>query len=232
VSLEIKTDGEFAQETPSHRREPQVDGNARCGESLCPERDLVDAPEDVTWSDVRGDNLQEQLLPEDLGKPFYMTREARSDLPPLTDETRDRLKELGVSDETIDAMANDAEGQIYLNANLEPSQVNGKEVLIRTDIDPDQVDAKGDTNLQRMQNGKAPLDKDGNPIELHHIGQKQDSALAELTPAQHRGNGNDCVLHDKNKESEIDRANFDKERQAHWKARAEQIVQDRQGESE
>lgn len=173
----------------------------------------------------------DRLLQQDLNKPLYFTMEERMELPPLTDETRGKLREMGISDETIDAMGSEAEAQIYLAAGLEPTQVNGKEVLIQPDIDPDQVDAKGFTNLERMQQGKAPLDKHGNPIELHHIGQKQDSALAELTPSQHRGNGNDCVLHDKYKESEIRRPDFDKERSAHWKARAEEIINARQGDA-
>lgn len=185
---------------------------------------------DIPRPERAAESREDRLLPEDLVKPVYLTREARKDLPPVTEATRDALKDLGVSDETIDAICNDAEARIYLDAGLEPTQVNGKEVLVRTDIDPDQVDLDGDTNMERMRKGKAPLGEDGRPIELHHIGQKQDSALAELTRAEHREGGNDGVLHDKYKETEIDRVDFDKERQAHWKARAEQISQSRQGE--
>ena len=36
---------------------------------------------------------------------------------------------------------------------------------------------------------------------------------------QHRGTGNDTILHDKSKESEIDRNEFGKERRDHWKDR-------------
>ena len=50
-----------------------------------------------------------------------------------------------------------------------------------------------------------------------------DSPLAELTRDEHRGKGNDTVLHNKQKESEINREDFAKERAEHWKARAEQI---------
>lgn len=76
-----------------------------------------------------------------------------------------------------------------------------------------------------MKMGLAPITVEGQKIELHHIGQKPDSPLAELTPAEHRGNGNDNVLHNKLKESEIIREDFDKERQEYWKARAEQVDQ-------
>ena len=71
-----------------------------------------------------------------------------------------------------------------------------------------------------MEQGLPPLNKDGEPIELHHIGQKANGPLAELTQDEHRGKGNDGILHDKNKETEIDREEFRKERNVHWKERS------------
>lgn len=118
--------------------------------------------------------------------------------------------------------ASDAEVAIYKDARLELKEINGREVLQRTDIDYDAVDAFGQTNLERMAEGKAPL-VDGKPIELHHIGQKMESPLAELTRMEHRGPGNDTILHDKLKESEINRTQFNAEKEAHWKTRAAQI---------
>lgn len=118
--------------------------------------------------------------------------------------------------------ASDAEVAIYKNAGLELKEINGREVLQRTDIDYDAVDAFGQTNLERMAEGKAPL-VDGKPIELHHIGQKMESPLAELTRNEHRGPGNDTILHDKLKDSEINRTQFNAEKEAHWKTRAAQI---------
>ncbi|MFM0741588.1 HNH/ENDO VII family nuclease [Paraburkholderia xenovorans] len=159
----------------------------------------------------------------ELDKPLFLTQENRLELPSLKDETREKLKNDGFPESILDSIGSEAEGQIYGNANLEATKVNGKDALIRTDIDYDKVDLFGMTNLERMQDGRAPLDASGRPIELHHIGQKQDSPLAELTCAEHRGNGNDNVLHNKLKESEINREDFGKERQEYWKARAEQI---------
>lgn len=159
----------------------------------------------------------------ELDKPIFLTQENRLDLPSLSDDTREKLKDDLFPESVLDAIGSEAEAQIYDNANLEPTVVNGKDALIRTDIDYDQVDLFGMTNLDRMKDGKAPLDTNGRPIELHHIGQKQDSPLAELSFTEHRGNGNDNVLHNKMKESEINREDFGKERQEYWKARAEKI---------
>ena len=74
-----------------------------------------------------------------------------------------------------------------------------------------------------LLSGKWNLDdwKSGEEIELHHIGQKPDNPLAELTLKEHRGIGNDGILHDKTKETEINRIEFAKERRDHWKGRIE-----------
>ncbi|MGL5621520.1 HNH/ENDO VII family nuclease [Cetobacterium sp.] len=114
------------------------------------------------------------------------------------------------------------EKEIYENANLEKSEVNGRECYQRTDLNYDEIDSNGFTNKERMERGMAPL-KDGKPIELHHIGQKMDSPLAELTVQEHRGQGNDTILHDKKIDSQIDRREFKKEKENYWKARAAQI---------
>ena len=163
------------------------------------------------------------LVVAELDRPIVLTQGTRLQLPEMSPETRERLELSGVPEKVLDAIGSEAEAKIYEGANLEPAKINGKEALIRIDINYDQKDAMGTTNLDRMKAGRAPLDADGKPIELHHIGQKQDSPLAELTSVQHRGNGNDNVLHNKQKESEINREDFDKERKCYWKARAEQI---------
>ncbi|MGH4120959.1 HNH/ENDO VII family nuclease [Clostridium sp.] len=134
-------------------------------------------------------------------------------------------KEYKTIDEALEN-ASDAEKTIYGDAELKKGEVNGRESLQRSDINYDEKDEFGRTNLERMEQGLAPL-KDGKPIELHHIGQDMDSPLAELTKDEHMRNGNDTILHDKQKESDIDRGEFKKEKEEYWKARAEQIRDER-----
>lgn len=168
------------------------------------------------------------IIIAELDRPIVLTQDNRLELPPISAENRERLKDMGIPTSVLDAMGSEAEARIYEDANLEPAVVNGRDVLIRTDIDYEQEDIDGNTNLERMKMGKAPLDATGKPIELHHIGQQQDSPLAELTCREHSANGNDNVLHNKQKESEINREDFSKERKEHWKARAEQVETQRQ----
>lgn len=141
----------------------------------------------------------------------------------LTAEEKAKIKEeTGWSDEVIDAIGSWEEYEVYKKAGLKEVEINGKKVLIRSDIDWNQKDEKGRTNAERIKQGLAPLDKNGNAIELHHIGQHADSPLAELTFEEHRGGGNDTILHDKTKETEThgEGNTWDRERQEHWKERS------------
>jgi hypothetical protein len=142
----------------------------------------------------------------------------------LTEDEKKEIKEAHPDwpDKIIDAIGSWEEYEIYDRAGLKYSEINGKPCLIRSDIDMNQKDEFGRTNKERMEQGLAPLDKNGKPIELHHIGQKPDSPLAELTQEEHRGRGNDTILHDKTKPSEIDRGEFQKEKEDHWETRAGQ----------
>lgn len=140
----------------------------------------------------------------------------------LTQEEKDYVKrETGWSDEIVDALGSMAEYEIYKKAGLVEAEINGKKCLIRTDIDWEQKDAFGSTNRERVAEGYAPLDKEGQPIQLHHIGQHKDSPLAELTFKEHRTGGNDSILHDKKKETEVHGTgnNWDNDRKEHWKNR-------------
>lgn len=158
-----------------------------------------------------------------LDNSIALTQETRSELPPMSEQTRERLSDANWSEEVLDAIGSEAEASLYEEAGLEARDVAGNPALVRTDIDYEHVDFFGRTNLDRMTQGLSPLDKDNRPIELHHIGQTHDAPLAELTRDEHRGPGNDNILHNKRQESEIDRNDFARERADHWKARAADI---------
>jgi len=144
--------------------------------------------------------------------------------------------ETGWSSKIIDAIRTPAEAEVYKNAGLK--EVNGN--LERLDIDwnakipQDRIDRMrslyGDdvaakwsdkTNMDLIKEGKAPYGPDGEWVNLHHIGQKPDSPLAELTNTEHKTN--DSILHDKSKVSEIERPVFRTEKEAYWRNRFEEL---------
>jgi len=134
------------------------------------------------------------------------------------------------SDYISDYITTEKELKVYQNEDLVEGKVNDRPTLKDTSIDPNLSDGKGRTNLERMEKGLAPLDENGRPYNLHHIGQKADSPLAELKDNVHKEN--DAILHDKTQKTEIhnekSEVNWDKERSDHWKARAEEIKQERE----
>ena len=118
-----------------------------------------------------------------------------------------------------------AEIQVYQNANLSEGIVNDRLVLKTNEINPNLVDAMGRTNLERMGKGLSAIDETGNSFNLHHIGQKMNSPLAELKQSEH--NIYDNVLHDKTIKTEIHNDSneniWNGERKEHWKTRAIEI---------
>ena len=122
------------------------------------------------------------------------------------------------------------EALIYIKEGLKEKIIGGKRALIQPKINGnakncdawkwrgDYNDFKDWTNKDRAGEGYAPLDSNGDPIELHHIGQNPDSPLAELTHKAHHCDGNFKILHTF-EESKIDRIFFEQERSQYWQNR-------------
>lgn len=116
--------------------------------------------------------------------------------------------------------------EICKSAGLTAKMVNGKTALIRQ-IDLNYVDElTGKTNLQLMQEGYAPYDSNGQKYELHHLGQRNDSPLAILTRAEHRGKGNNSIWHilTDGFDNPAKQSGWKKIKQDFWKNYAEQAV--------
>lgn len=111
--------------------------------------------------------------------------------------------ETGWSDEIIDAIKTPEEADVYKDAglkdvhgNLERTDINWNAKIPQDKIDRmrslygDEVADRwsGKTNMDLIKEGKAPYGPDGERINLHHIGQKPDSPLAELTDTEHKTN--------------------------------------------
>jgi len=150
----------------------------------------------------------------------------------LSDEEKAKIKEeTGWSDEIIDCIQNMKQYEVLKNAGLKEAEINGRKCLIKENIDLDYTDADGVSNRERIARGFAPLDsKTGKPLELHHLGQKEDSPLVEMTEEEHRtgdfedGKKNQSLWHDANVETEVhgEGNTWRSEREAHWKARSQQ----------
>ncbi|EAF8357666.1 hypothetical protein KLP99_002929 [Listeria monocytogenes] len=90
-------------------------------------------------------------------------------------------------------------------------------------IDINKVDVKGRTNLQRMEKGLAPLGSDGNPINLHHMTQREISSIAEVEQSFHQINSKTIHINPNSIPTGIDRKVFNKWRSDYWKERAKEF---------
>jgi hypothetical protein len=136
----------------------------------------------------------------------------------LTDEQREIIKKFtGWSDEIINAIDSMAEYKIYRSAGLVEAEIGDKKCLINPNIDMNQLDEKGRTNFERMEQGLAPLGKDGMSMQLHHIGQHKDSPLAQLSDTEHKQNYK--ILHPSTLPTEVHGKDnkWNTERAQHWK---------------
>ena len=145
----------------------------------------------------------------------------------------------GWCDAIVNCISSVAEAEIYIRAGLQAHLIGGRWALCRRDIDWADFSIRRNTwlktstqkrlkdydrwaeynNADLIGEGFPPRDPNGDPYELHHIGQQQDSPFAELTWTEHMGGGNNTILHQAGKESEIDRGQFDHEKSEYWKAR-------------
>lgn len=138
-------------------------------------------------------------------------------------------------DEIIDSIVSMEEAEIYMRARQKAARIGNRWALIRSDINwadfsirrntwlksklADYDSWKDYNNADLIGEGFPPRDINGDPYELHHIGQRQNSPFAELTWAEHMGDGNNTILHQAGKESEIDRQQFEHEKSEYWKSR-------------
>ena len=128
------------------------------------------------------------------------------------------LPELVVIGEKIKKIEVTGEARKYWT---QATEHNGIKVYQRNDlINPNFVDGRGRTNLQRMEQGLAPIGPDGSPINLHHMTQTNDSAIAEITQSFHQENTKVIHINPNTIPSGIDRNEFNKWRSDYWKNRA------------
>ena len=153
----------------------------------------------------------------------------------MTTEEYNRVRhKSGWSDRILQYIDSEDEAQIYIRAGLKEAIVGARPALIRTDIDWSAFNCRKEwlktkladwdkwkdyNNADLIGEGYPPRDSNGDPYELHHIGQRQDSPFAELTWAEHMGEGNNTILHRMGEYSVIDRGQFDDEKSRYWQDR-------------
>lgn len=104
--------------------------------------------------------------------------------------------------------------------------INFKESTVyqRPDLINPSLTQGGLTNLQRMQQGLAPIGPDGARIQLHHLLQTMDGPIAEVTQTFHRAYSSIIHINQNTIGSGTDRAAFNACRAAYWINRAKDFI--------
>ncbi|MCC6781468.1 MAG: HNH/ENDO VII family nuclease [Planctomycetes bacterium] len=84
-------------------------------------------------------------------------------------------------------------------------------------IDPSRRARSGETSLELMRRGRAPLGPDEIPIQLHHVSQDDDGVILELPGSFHQEHSG--ILHEPGS-TRIDRLAFARWKQRYWRCRA------------
>ena len=96
------------------------------------------------------------------------------------------------------------------------------------EIDIHLVDKKGRTNLQRMQEGKAPIGRDGRSINLHHMQQSDRyGSIIELSETTHQKGHKPLHVNTHDIPSGINRETFEVLKKAYWRTRAKMFTKKR-----
>ncbi|MFP5393639.1 MAG: RHS repeat-associated core domain-containing protein, partial [Gammaproteobacteria bacterium] len=80
------------------------------------------------------------------------------------------------------------------------------------------------SNVERMATGRAPIGTDGKPVNLHHMLQSNDSAIAELTQTFHQQNSKIIHINPNTIPSGVDRAAFDAWKSRYWANRSTEFI--------
>ncbi len=154
---------------------------------------------------------------ENLQAQYKLTSNA-NDLYHINDSFN---KPFNISDLDIDLSAyNEVERKFLEESSFDV--IDGKIVAKRNKIfNAQEKDGNDKSNLERMQEGNAPLCKDGMSMELHHLKQEDEGIVIELTSTEHKKYYKD--LHLNKKESEIKRNAFNVFRRNYYKKRAKEL---------
>ncbi len=100
-------------------------------------------------------------------------------------------------------------------------EFKGNKVYQRNDlIDIKLKDGRNRTNLERMKKGLAPIGPDGKPLNLHHMTQRHNGPIAEVSQTFHQKNSRIIHINPSTTQSGIDRDVFNKWRSNYWQERA------------
>ena len=90
-------------------------------------------------------------------------------------------------------------------------------------FDPNFVDNLGRSNVQRMEQGLAPIGIDGKSVNIHHIDQTNNGTLMEILATEHQLNYSNLHTNVGQYPSQINRGEFNNWRRGYWNWRSNHL---------
>ena len=131
----------------------------------------------------------------------------------------------GVSavDEAVEAVGKGSKKTVC-KSGTKTVDVNGKTVTMNNStFDPNFVDKQGRTNIQRMEQGLAPIGTDGKSVNIHHIDQTNNGPVMEITATEHQQNYSILHINIGQSPSQINRSAFNNWRRGYWEWRSNNL---------
>ena len=115
-------------------------------------------------------------------------------------------------------------GEELVESGKKTVDVNGKSVTMdNSTFDPNFVDKQGRTNVQRMEQGLAPIGTDGKSVNIHHIDQTNNGPVMEITATEHQQNYSKLHTNIGQSPSQINRTEFNSWRKGYWEWRSHNL---------
>lgn len=135
----------------------------------------------------------------------------------INEQLRHLNEQIFASKSLASAIIDPTDRNVLLFDNKKVVTVNGRcVILVEGLFDPNYIDKKGRTNMERLSKGLAPIGNDDAPLNVHHLDQTDDGIVVAIPKTLHQKY--DSMLHSNTGQapSQINRDAFNKWRKAYW----------------
>lgn len=174
----------------------------------------------LTLNENQGDNFLQRLKRNyDYVKHYYQVAMSSSDF--ISYDSAGAAFDISMGYLGANVVGGVVDSALMINEGAGKAEFNGKTVIQNDKLfDPNRIDGKGQTNIQRMQNGRAPIGYDGKPVNMHHIDQTNTGPVMEMSATNHQQNYSNLHQNTGQLPSQINRNEFNLWRNDYWRWRS------------
>ncbi len=163
-------------------------------------REMINSDGAGNKLDKGGDKMEVTYAQDGNGNYFKKNKET-GEFEPVSKEEFNKFNSSTVTNSgKISVTNSENSSSLDLKFWKKPKEIGGRKVYQRDDLfDPNHVDGMGRTNIERMQEGLAPIGFDGEKINMHHLIQQEPGPMAEVSGSFHQEHTKILHMNEKNK---------------------------------